>query len=184
MHHSVSATSLSVLVVLLALSFLAGQGHAQVLFEDDFEACSCALRLACQDSTHWDTWSSSPCDTIEDPCVTNIVAFSGVNSVWIRQGNDLIHPIPAYTDGKYRISFRLLIPSGFTASWGQLAEFVSPPRQTSGASMHDSTPPATARSMPTGGMRPGSLSHTTHGCRMHSSLTWRMTGPSSTSKGN
>ena len=126
MHHSVSATSLSVLVVLLALSFLAGQGHAQVLFEDDFEACSCALRLACQDSTHWDTWSSSPCDTIEDPCVTNIVAFSGVNSVWIRQGNDLIHPIPAYTDGKYRISFRLLIPSGFTASWGQLAEFVSP----------------------------------------------------------
>jgi len=119
------AGKVGALLVFFILSFSAGQGNPQIVFEDDFEAFTPGLRLVCQDSVNWDTWSSIPCDTVEDPYVSNNVAFSGVNSVWIQQGNDFVRPFPDPTDGKYSIGFQLYIPSGFTASWGQLAVFAS-----------------------------------------------------------
>jgi len=125
MSNELSVLSLSAVFVLLIPSLAAGQGESQIIFADDFEIFTPGLRLVCQDSTNWGTWSSIPCDSVEDPHVTTNVAFGGLKSVWIQQGNDLIKPITNYTSGKYSIRFELYIPSGFTASWGQLAAFVS-----------------------------------------------------------
>jgi len=112
--------------VLLISSFSPAQPDTLALFVDDFESYTTGQQLVCQDSINWDTWSSLPCDQTEDPYVTNIISYSGANSVWIQHGNDLVKPIPNYTAGKYSISFQLYIPTGYVSSWGQLASFISP----------------------------------------------------------
>jgi hypothetical protein len=126
---------LSFVFVLLISSPALAQTDSLVLIEDDFESYTPGVQLACQDTIHifqdtihrfWDTWNSIPCDPVEDPYITNTEAHSGVNSVWIQQNNDLVSSIPDYTYGKYSISFYMYIPSGYTASWGQLAAFYSP----------------------------------------------------------
>jgi hypothetical protein len=124
MFNNLPTREVGALLMFLILSLSTGQVNSQTVFEDDFETFTPGVRLVCQDSINWDTWSSIPCDTVEDPYVSRNVAFSGVNSVWIQQGRDLIKPIPDYANGKYRISFHLYIPSGFTAGWGQLADFL------------------------------------------------------------
>ncbi|MCW8804850.1 MAG: T9SS type A sorting domain-containing protein [Ignavibacteriaceae bacterium] len=112
--------------ILLISSLSPSQTDSLILFVDDFESLTAGQQLVCQDSINWDTWNSVPCDTIEDPYVTNITAYSGENSVWIQQNNDLVKPVPDYTSGKYSIRFQLYIPADFTASWGQLAAFINP----------------------------------------------------------
>jgi hypothetical protein len=111
--------------VLLISSISPAQTNSLVLFEDDFESYTAGAQLACQDSIHWNTWSSIPCDWLEDPFVSNSKAHSGSNSVWIQPYNDLIKTFPNYTTGKYSIEFHLYIPSGYTASWCQLAVFIN-----------------------------------------------------------
>jgi hypothetical protein len=112
------------LVLISSLSF--GQENSLILFQDDFEPFTIGQQLVCQDSMNWDTWSGDPCDPVEDPYVSNTTAYSGTNSVWIQQGNDLVKPVPNHTYGKYSISFYLYIPLDYTASWGQLAAFYNP----------------------------------------------------------
>ena len=111
--------------VLLISSISPAQTNSLVLFEDDFESYTAGAQLACQDSIHWNTWSGIPCDWLEDPLVSNSKAHSGSNSVWIQPYNDLIKTFPNYTTGKYSIEFHLYIPSGYTASWCQLAVFIN-----------------------------------------------------------
>ena len=111
--------------VLLISSISPAQTNSLVLFEDDFESYTAGAQLACQDSIQWNTWSGIPCDWMEDPFVSNSKAHSGSNSVWIQPYNDLIKTFPNYTTGKYSIEFHLYIPSGYTASWSQLAVFIN-----------------------------------------------------------
>ena len=111
--------------VLLISSISPAQTNSLVLFEDDFESYTAGAQLACQDSIHWNTWSGIPCDWLEDPFVSNSKAHSGSNSVWIQPYNDLIKAFPNYTTGRYSIEFHLYIPSGYTASWCQLAVFIN-----------------------------------------------------------
>jgi len=120
--------SIRAFFVLLIASTLPAQSDSLQLFGDDFESFTSGVQIACQDTVHkfWDTWNNIPCDPVEDPYVTDSKAYSGANSVWIQQDNDLVNSIPNYTYGKYSISFYLYIPEGYTASWGQLAAFYNP----------------------------------------------------------
>ena len=120
--------SLTTLFLMLISFSSPAQTDSVVIYEDDFESYTAGVQVACQDTIHrfWDTWNSIPCDPVEDPYVTNSEAHSGVNSVWIQQGNDLVSSIPNYTYGKYSISFYMYIPTDYTASWGQLAAYYSP----------------------------------------------------------
>ena len=117
---------LSVFLILLFSARISGQGNPLVIFQDDFESFTAGQQLVCQDSVNWDTWSSISCDSTEDPYITNTFSFSGLNSVWVQQNNDLVKPIPHYTSGKYSIRFMMYIPNDFMASWGQLSCFYSP----------------------------------------------------------
>lgn len=125
MFNKFSLFSLRSFFVLLISSISPAQTNSLVLFEDDFESYTAGAQLACQDSIHWNTWSGIPCDWLEDPFVSNSKAHSGSNSVWIQPYNDLIKTFPNYTTGKYSIEFHLYIPSGYTASWCQLAVFIN-----------------------------------------------------------
>jgi Secretion system C-terminal sorting domain len=121
---------LSFVFLLLISSFSPAQTDSLVVFVDNFESYTAGAQIACQDTIHinvnWNTWNSIPCDLTEDPYVTNTNSYSGSNSVWIQQDNDLVKPIPNYTYGKYSISFYMYIPADYTASWGQLAAFYNP----------------------------------------------------------
>jgi len=123
MFYKFSLFGLSSFFALLISSISPAQTNSLVLFEDDFESYTVGGQLACQDSIHWNTWSSIPCDWTEDPFVSNSKAHSGSKSVWIQPYNDLVKTFPNYTSGKYSIEFYLLIPTGYTASWCQLALF-------------------------------------------------------------
>jgi len=111
--------------VLLISSFSPAQNNSVILYENDFESYTVGGQLACQDSIHWNTWEGTPCDWLEDPLLSNSKAHSGSKSVWIQPYNDLIKTFPYYTTGKYSIEFYLYIPSGYTASWCQLAVFIN-----------------------------------------------------------
>jgi hypothetical protein len=116
--------TIGTVIIISTMSF--GQVDSLTLFSDDFESFTSGQQLVCQDSINWDTWSSLPCDPTEDPYVSNNTAFSGTNSVWIQQNNDLVKPISEFDSGYYSISFYLYIPTDYTASWGQLASFENP----------------------------------------------------------
>jgi N-acetylneuraminic acid mutarotase len=83
-----------------------------IVFSDDFESYTAGEQLACQNPTDWTTWSYAPCDTIEDPYVSNLYAFSGLNSVANVQDNSLVKLYGDRTSGRYSIAFMNYIPTG------------------------------------------------------------------------
>ncbi|RKY96604.1 MAG: hypothetical protein DRQ13_05715 [Ignavibacteriae bacterium] len=90
-------------------------GSGGTTFTDDFEAYTVGVQLACQNSTDWTTWSSLPCDPVEDPFISDNYAYSGSNSVVLIQNNDLVKPLGTQTTGKWDIGFMMYIPTG---KWG------------------------------------------------------------------
>ena len=120
-------------ILFTSLSF----GQATV-FQDDFEAYVVGTALTLQNPVDWVTWSGGS-GTLEDPLVSNVVAYSGTKSVLITSTpgpRDLVHPMPNYTTGRYKISFRMYVPTGFdgyfntlqlfagaASSWGMQAYF-------------------------------------------------------------
>jgi len=84
-------------------------------FTDDFEAYTVGVQLACQNSIDWTTWSSLPCDPVEDPFISDNYAYSGSNSVVLVQNNDLVKPLGTQTTGKWDIGFQMYIPQD---KWG------------------------------------------------------------------
>jgi hypothetical protein len=107
-----------------------------VIFEDNFDSYTVGGQLACQNPTDWTTWNLVPCDANEDPYVSNLPAFSGLNSVVIVQYNDLVKLLGDLTSGKYSIAFLVYIPTakhgvfsvmsvftGGTYEWAASVEF-------------------------------------------------------------
>jgi len=115
------------LTISLLLSFSA-IATAQIVFSDDFEAYVVGTQLTLQNSVDWTTWNSTP-GNIEDPLVSSDYAYNGTKSILITSSpgpRDLVHPIANYTTGKYKISFRMYIPSGFDGYFNTLQEFLGP----------------------------------------------------------
>ncbi len=113
--------TLSFIVVAFLISSMAfGQ---TIVFQDDFESYVAGQQLACQNPTDWTTWSEAPCDPTEDAYVSNAYALSGNNSVNIIQNNDLVKPLDNKTNGIWRMSFYMYIPSGNEAYFNTLSSF-------------------------------------------------------------
>jgi len=114
--------------ILLTISLLCSFSvfvHAQVVFSDDFEAYVVGTQLTLQNNVDWTTWSGVP-GTAEDPLVSSDYAFSGTKSILITSNpgpRDLVHPIADYTTGKYKMSFRMYIPTGFDGYFNTLQDF-------------------------------------------------------------
>jgi hypothetical protein len=107
----------------IALCFTAMSFGQSVIFEDNFDSYTAGEQLACQNPTDWTTWSYAPCDTIEDPYVSNLYAFGGTNSVANVQNNDLVKPYGDLTSGKYSIAFMIYIPTGKNGIFSTLSVF-------------------------------------------------------------
>jgi len=97
-------------------------GGTTTVFSDDFEAYTAGNKVACQNTTDWTTWSNAPCGN-EDAVVSTDFTYSGSNSVIVEGVNDLVKTIPDYTEGLYKISFQIYVPSGFLAYFNTLQDF-------------------------------------------------------------
>ncbi len=104
-----------------SISIFIGGGTTAV-FEDDFEAYNSGEQLACQNQTDWTTWDYSPCSG-NDPYVSADVSYSGVNSVVIEGVDDLVKVIENYTEGLYKVSFYMYVPTGFLGYFNALQLF-------------------------------------------------------------
>lgn len=96
----------------LAVLILASVGvKSQVLYSDDFESYTVGQGIALQSPEWWDTWSGSP-GSAEDPLVSDNYALSGTKSIQVYGDNDGVIDFGGITEGRYRVEFYILIPSG------------------------------------------------------------------------
>lgn len=112
------------LIIFIIVQFLPGfsQDSKGLIYFDNFESYIANSQLACQNPENWTTWNNLPC-TYEDPYIIDTLAFSGSNSVVLVDSNDLVKPIDNYTEGRYRISFKMYIPEGFYGYFNTLQLF-------------------------------------------------------------
>jgi hypothetical protein len=93
------------------------------VFFENFDSYTAGNLVACSNPTVWTTWSNAPCGP-EDALVSNTFSFSSPNSAKILQNDDLVKDFgPAYTSGKYKISFRVYIPAAKAGYFNTLATF-------------------------------------------------------------
>ncbi len=97
-------------------------GGTTTVFEDNFDSYNTGGQLACQNSSEWTTWSNAPC-TNEDAYINSAVTYSGSNAVIVQGVNDVVKLIANYTEGLYKISFQMYIPSGFLGYFNTLQLF-------------------------------------------------------------
>ncbi|MDL1893370.1 T9SS type A sorting domain-containing protein [Sphingobacteriales bacterium CHB3] len=122
-----TALGLIVCLIFTATSQAFSPDTVFIQYFDNFESYNIGQRLACQNPTNWTTFSLIPCDSLEDPMISDAYAYSGTKSVVIKQYNDLI--IRHRQDPWYRMSiirFKFFIPTGKIGYFATLATF-SPP---------------------------------------------------------
>ncbi|MDD3877926.1 MAG: T9SS type A sorting domain-containing protein [Bacteroidales bacterium] len=100
---------------------IVNQSFAQTLYQDDFESYTVNQGIA-QQSTTWDTWSSSP-GTAEDPTVSDLYSLSGTNSVKVSGTNDGVIVLNDLDSNRYRIEFYIYIPTGKQAYYNLMQNF-------------------------------------------------------------
>jgi hypothetical protein len=92
------------------------------IYATDFESFTAGGQVACQDPTHWTTWSSAPCGT-EDAYVSTDFAHGGVNAVKDELANDEVLDLGNKTTGKYQFSFWMYIPTNHGGYYNLLHNF-------------------------------------------------------------
>lgn len=104
-----------------SISIFIGGGTTTV-FEEDFEGYNVGGQLVCQNSTDWTTWSNSPCSA-EDAYISSDVSYTGSNTVVIEGTNDIVKLIENYTEGLYKVSFYMYVPTGYLGYFNTLQLF-------------------------------------------------------------
>lgn len=102
------------LVLLSTLVLFAFIANSQtIIFEDDFESYTAGETLASQTSD-WTTWSGGTTGG-EASLVSTTQANSGVNSLNVIAGNDMIYDFGNKTSGVYQVEFEYLVAAGAEA---------------------------------------------------------------------
>ena len=113
-------------LMLVALSFTT---KAQtILYSNNFDSYTSGGFLGTQAGLPFTTWSNAP-GGAEDAVISNAFSFSASNSVFIQNSSDdVILRLGNKTSGKFNISFRYYIPTGFGAYFN-LQHFEAPGNQ-------------------------------------------------------
>ncbi|MEA2041436.1 MAG: T9SS type A sorting domain-containing protein [Bacteroidota bacterium] len=83
-------------------------GLSAQLVNEDFEAYTVGNGIAEDAGAPWTTWSNAP-GTSEDPVISDVMANSGTQSVYVASGNDGVLELGDQTVGRYRIDFDINI---------------------------------------------------------------------------
>lgn len=79
---------------------------------EDFEAYTVGDYIAVVNPEWWETWSNLP-GSSEDGLIVDDYAFSGVNSLQVEGGTDLIYKLGDKTAGVYAVDWMMYVPAGF-----------------------------------------------------------------------
>ncbi|MCB0805877.1 MAG: hypothetical protein KDC05_08770, partial [Bacteroidales bacterium] len=112
------------LLLFAAVAFSFSAVISQIIYEDDFESYSVGDYIAVENPDWWDTWSGAPGGT-EDAIVSDEQASSGNQSIKVDGVTDAILKMGNKTVGKYELSFKYYIPSGF-AGYYNIQHFEAP----------------------------------------------------------
>lgn len=100
------------LLLLAAAMLFSWTAFSQAIaFFDNIESYTAGQKLA-EQSDYWTTWSNLP-GSNEDGMVSTDYAYSGVNSVKISGTNDQLKVLGDKVSGKWRVSLKMYIPTGF-----------------------------------------------------------------------
>lgn len=113
----------------IVLSFLLFNSQSLAQYFDNFEYYFLDQQLACQSHYYWTTWSSLPCDPVEDSYISTNFSYSGTKSVKIVQNNDLVNLLDSINYPFYGLSFVIYIPSGKAGYFNLLSGFTPNPSQ-------------------------------------------------------
>ncbi|MCB2219673.1 MAG: T9SS type A sorting domain-containing protein [Bacteroidetes bacterium] len=113
-------------ILLLAVALMTGltATFSQVLYEDDFESYNVGDYIAVANPEWWTTWSGAP-GGAEDLLVSDEQASSGSLSLKVEGSNDAILKLGDKLVGKYKLSFKYYVPSGYGAYYN-IQHFESP----------------------------------------------------------
>ena len=114
----------SFIIAILISTIAIGQ---VVVFGDNFDTYLSNQQISCQAPTIWKTWTNNPCNPTEDAYVSNVYSFSGINSVVIKQNNDIVKEIGTpISSGIAEINFQVYIPAGKSGYFNTLGNFNPP----------------------------------------------------------
>jgi hypothetical protein len=92
-----------------------------LILPEDFENYTAGQQLVLQAQQmgidYWQCWSQ-PAGSDEDPYISDEMVFEGDNAMLIEGLNDVTMDLGAKTIGKYAVSFKLYVPSGFDGFFG------------------------------------------------------------------
>jgi hypothetical protein len=99
-----------------------------ILYSNNFDSYTAGGFLGTQAGLPFTTWSNAP-GGAEDAVISSAFAFNGANSVFIQNSSDdVILRLGNKTSGKFNVSFRYYIPTGF-GGYFNLQHFEAPGNQ-------------------------------------------------------
>jgi|YNPMSStandDraft_1061717.scaffolds.fasta_scaffold00307_1 hypothetical protein len=96
---------------------------AQVLYSENFDSYSNNAKVAqTLGSTWWTTWSNTP-GGAEDAIFSNAQSFSQPLSIYVAGSNDLVFKTGSKTTGRYKLSWKMFVPTGRIGYFNLLQSF-------------------------------------------------------------
>jgi len=111
-------------LLLIAAAFSFSALFSQILYEDDFESYSVGDYIAVENPTWWTTWTNQP-GSAEDAMISDEQGMSGTQSLKVDGTTDAILKLGNKIVGKYQLSFKYYVPSGF-AGYFNVQHFEAP----------------------------------------------------------
>jgi hypothetical protein len=105
----------------LCLAFL--NGNSQVLYTENFDSYTNNAKVAqTLGSTWWTTWSNAP-GGAEDAVFSNAQSYSTPLSIYVSGSNDLVFKTGSKTTGRYKLSWKMFVPTGRIGYFNLLQSF-------------------------------------------------------------
>jgi len=108
--------------ILTGLILSLGLSAQTLISSDNFDSDTASGYVAQQNSTLWTTWDNAP-GSATDAIVSTTQAFSGANSAYIQNDNDLVLKLNDKTTGRYQLAFEVFIESGHMGYFNLLQDF-------------------------------------------------------------
>ena len=112
------------LLILILTGLISFLGKGQAIYEEHFDTFTVGDKLVqtVNDQTIWDTWSSAPGGS-EDAVISDKFSNSPNNSLYLANNNDMVLLLNDLTEGRYKLSFMILVETGRIGYFNMLHDF-------------------------------------------------------------
>ncbi|MDD4218462.1 MAG: T9SS type A sorting domain-containing protein [Bacteroidales bacterium] len=112
----------NIYLVLSIIVIFAINASSQIIYSENFDDLTTGEGISQQLPDNWTTWNNNP-GSAEDGLVSEAYAVSGTKSLAIGVGNDVVMDFDILTANRYKMSFKLYIPTGKAAFYSPMQTF-------------------------------------------------------------